>query len=90
MSDKLVTVEEAKAYLRIDGEEEDALVSSLIILAQDCCEDILRYELTEELMEPPIKQAILILVTHFYEERSGEDVPEVVYTLLRPYRKAEW
>ena len=90
MDELLVTVAEAKEYLRVDGDEEDKLISSLLHMAEDCVSDILRYDLTSELMAEPIHQAILILVVHFYEERSGEDIPQVVYELLRPYRKAEW
>ena len=38
----------------------------------------------------PMKLALLVLVCHFYEERAGEEIPPVVYTLLSPYRNIHW
>ena len=38
----LVTVEEAKAYLRIDGNEEDELITRLIASADRLCKDVVR------------------------------------------------
>jgi len=90
MTKQLVSLEEVKLYLRIDGNEEDELITSLIVLAQGYASDVLKYELTEELLMSPVKQALLILCEHFYEERSGAEIPSVVYTLLRPYRKVGW
>ena len=87
--DNLVTVAEAKEYLRIDGEEEDTLLASLISVAAAHCEDYLQNALLNEL-PLPVKQAILILVAHFYEQRIGEEIPKVVYTLLSPYRAHQW
>lgn len=84
-----VSVAEAKEYLRIDGEEEDTLLASLISVAKSHCEDYLQTALSNEL-PLPVKQAILILVVHFYEQRIGETIPKVVYTLLSPYRAHLW
>ena len=89
MGNLLVTVAEAKEYLRIDGEEEDTLLASLISVATAHCEDYLQTALSNEL-PLPVKQAALILVAHFYEQRIGEVIPKVVYTLLSPYRDHQW
>jgi len=89
MDNLLITVAEAKEYLRIDGEEEDTLLASLISVATAHCEDYLQTALSYEL-PLPVKQAILILVAHFYEQRIGEAIPKVVYTLLSPYRDHQW
>ena len=40
----LVTLEEAKEYLRIDGEYDDGLIDGLIATAQSLCLTILRQE----------------------------------------------
>ena len=34
--------------------------------------------------------SLLLLTGHFYEQRSGEPVPQVVYCLLAPYRNLHW
>ena len=88
--DLLVTLDEAKEYIRVDGDGEDGLISSLIILAQQHVNNILRWEVTKDTMEPSIKFAIILLTEHFYEERDGTDIPKAVMTLLRPYRTVGW
>ena len=90
MGELLVTTSEVKEYLRVEGEEEEVLITSLIYMAQDYCAEVLKYELTKETLTLPIKQAIIILAGHFYDERSGTEIPEVVYTLLRTYREVGW
>lgn len=90
MAGALVSVAEAKEYIRVDGDADDSLILSLLVLAQQHVNDILRYDVTAETLEPPIKFAIILLTEHFYEKRNGEDVPKAVLTLLRPYRKAGW
>lgn len=44
----LVTLEEAKAYLRVDRSEEDELITRLIASAERLCLDTLRKEEPEE------------------------------------------
>ncbi|MBQ7487270.1 MAG: phage gp6-like head-tail connector protein [Clostridia bacterium] len=43
----MVTLEEAKAYLRVDSNFEDALVESLILAACAICTDVARLSQTE-------------------------------------------
>ena len=67
----MLTLQEVKHFLRIDCDEEDALISSLIITSKTLVEDILRYSLDEEVKQPePITQAMLILIATLYEERQ--------------------
>lgn len=89
VADEVVSVAETKAYLRIDGEEEDVLLAALIPVAREHCENYLNASLPAEL-PTPVKQALLILIGHFYEQRSGETIPAVVYALLAPYRNIHW
>jgi uncharacterized phage protein (predicted DNA packaging) len=68
----IVNLDEAKLYLRIDGDEEDTLITSFIYTAEEICEDILRYSLSE-FQEVPrvVKQAILYCIANLYEKREG-------------------
>ena len=84
-----LTLEETKEYLRIDSNNEDVLIASLITVAKEHCENYLQASLPEE-VPMPVKQALLILIGHFYEERAGESIPNVVYVLLSPYRAHLW
>ena len=83
------SIAEIKTYLRLDTTEEDLLLASLLLAAKAHAEDYLQKTLTAEIPEP-VRQAILILAGHFYEQRAGEDIPEVVYALLSPYRTHQW
>jgi len=86
---EVLTLTEIKEYLRIDGEEEDSLLTALLLAAKEHCENYLQAPLSDE-VPMPVKQALLILVGHLYEQRAGEDIPKVVYTLLSPYRAHLW
>ena len=84
-----LTLAEIKEYLRIDGEEENSLLTALLSAAISHSENYLQAPLLSE-TPTPVKQALLILIGHFYEQRVGEDIPNVVYVLLSPYRAHLW
>ncbi len=93
----MLTLQETKDFLRLDGDDEDALVSSLIVTAKELVEETLRYKLTEfEEIPETVHQAMLIVVGTLYEERqiskdkSGVDIKEtldLVRRMLFAYRK---
>lgn len=89
-----ISLDEVKVYLRVDGESEDALVTSFICSAQEMCEGILRYPLKElEQLPETIKQAICYGVACFYEHREkvdAKEVLEVMKNMLFSYRKEGW
>jgi len=90
-----ISLAEAKLFLRIDGDEEDNLVSSLIIMATELVEGILRRELSEfETVPETIRQSILLAVATFYENRQGgkdglnsADLIDLIKRLTFAYRK---
>lgn len=84
-----LTLTEIKEYLRIDGEEENSLLTALLSAAISHSENYLQAPMPSE-TPTPVKQALLILIGHFYEQRAGEDIPNVVYVLLSPYRVHLW
>ena len=81
----------------MDGDDEDALVSSLILTAKELIEEVLRRKLTEFKEVPEtVHQAMLIVVGTLYEERqvakdkSGVDIKEtldLVRRMLFAYRR---
>lgn len=90
----VVSLEEAKLYLRIDGDEENTLITSFISTAEEICEGILRFSLTE-FVKPPqtVKQSILYAVAKLYEEREEIDMKnlqDVMIRLLSFYRQESW
>lgn len=93
----MLDLQETKEFLRVDGDEEDALISSLIVTAKDLTEDVMRRKLSDfrELPEP-VRRAMLILVATLYEERqvskgktgvSVADTLDLVRRMLFAYRK---
>lgn len=96
----MLTLQETKDFLRLDGDDEDALVSSLIVTAKELTEDVLRRPLLDFREVPDtVHQAMLILVGTLYEERqvakdkSGVDIKEtldLVRRMLFAYRKARF
>ena len=75
----IVTLSEAKEYLRVDTDEEDALFETLIKAAQRLCECVARLEQDEyEAAGEVAKIAVLFAVGTLYQNR------EETNTLLIP------
>ncbi len=98
-----MTLEEVKLYLRIDGDEEDTLIARLMETAQELCESILRYPLSElDPVPPVVNQAMLYGVANLYEKREGThrhlkndssgiaETLQVMALILAPHRKESW
>lgn len=90
----ILSVEEVKLYLRVDGDEENTLITKFILTAEDLCEGILRYPLSEfEVLPETINQAVLYAVANMYEQRETFDVKAVIETMTRllfSYRRESW
>lgn len=90
----ILTLEEVKLYLRVDSDEEDALITNFILTAEEICEDILRFPLTDFTEIPDtVKQSILYVVSNLYEKREEINVKEILSTLCRllfAYRTESW
>ena len=66
----MLTLEESKLYLRVDSDDEDVLITSLIQTAKEMVENILRYELTEfDTIPQSINQSMLYIVFHLLRHR---------------------
>lgn len=79
----LVTLEEMKNYLRVDSDEDDVLITSLLMTAESLCRDILRIQDVAALADSTetLKTAILYAVSYMYEHREEADYKELVLTL---------
>lgn len=82
-----ITLAEAKAFLRVTDEAEDALIQLLIDAAIDRVETAVGLVL----MDPapaPLRLAVLMLVAHGHEHREGEAPAALVEPWLAPFRSA--
>ena len=90
----LVTLDEAKLYLKVDGDMDDSLITSCINSAEELCEDILRFPLIEFVEVPEtVKQAALYAIGNLYEQRETVDMQSMIdlmKRLLFAYRKEGW
>lgn len=69
----VVTLEEMKGYLRVDFDDDDALIEDFILTGQNLCADIVRLS-EEELSEiPSSKIAVMYAVAYLYEHREDAD-----------------
>ena len=90
----LVTVEEVKTHLRIESDEEDTYLLSLIGQAQAVAEDYCRTQFDGAAPEP-VRLAILLFVSYYFENRDNPD--RTAYSTMRiafenllyPYRDTD-
>lgn len=92
----ILSVDEVKEHLRIEDDDEDEYIEGLIRQAQATAEDFCRvsfeYEGTEQLAPEPVRLAVLLMVSHYFENRDNPE--RAVYgtmriafeNLLYPYR----
>ena len=78
----LVTIEEAKAYLRVDTGDEDSLIQSLLTASEKLAMDVARLP-EEEVSEHVelMKTAVLFTLGYLYEHREEADHHELMMTL---------
>ncbi len=87
----ILSIDEVKAHLRIEDDEEDEYILSLIMQAQATAENYCRVKF-DEAVEEPVRLAVLLMVSYLYENRDTPD--RTIYgtmriafeNLLYPYR----
>jgi hypothetical protein len=82
-----ITLAEAKAFLRVTDDAENALVQLLVDAAAERVETAVGMVLTDP-TPAPLRLAILMLVAHGHEHREGEAPVSLVEPWLAPFRKA--
>ena len=87
----ILSVDEVKTHLRIQHDEEDTYLESLIVRAQAAAEDYCRVSFEDSAAEP-VRLAVLLMVSHYYENREpGDNISYATMrasfqNLLYPYR----
>ncbi|HOO80564.1 MAG TPA: head-tail connector protein [Lachnospiraceae bacterium] len=78
----VVALETAKQYLRVDTNDEDNLINSMIGTAEKLCRDILRINEEDVLSTiPEIEIAVLYAIAYLYEHREEADHSKLMDTL---------
>ncbi len=69
----MVSLDDMKAWLRVEHDEEDELIASLLVQAKAAAEDFCRVSFDENAPEPA-KLAVKLMVSHSYEHRDNTDI----------------
>ena len=70
----VVSLEEMKNYLRVDFDDDDALLEGIIVQSQQICMDVARFTDLEEFEKQPVsKIAVMYAVAYLYEHREDAD-----------------
>lgn len=77
----VVTLEEMKNYLRVDFDDDDALLSGIIAQSQQICVDISRLPEEEFEKQPVSKIAVMYAVAYLYEHREDADHHQLTISL---------
>lgn len=78
----MVTLQEVKQYLRIDFEDDDPLLLSLISTAKQLVMDVGRMDETQLAEnEDVVRTAMLYTVSYLYENRNTADFSKLTLTL---------
>lgn len=90
----IVTLEKTKEWLRVESTDDDALIESFILAAEEIVQGVLRFPFTDlETVPEEIKQAVWYTVSQLYELRESFDITSLLKTLkhlLYEFRKDAW
>ena len=78
----VVTLQEIKNYLRIDFDEDDGLLLSLLSTSERMCMDILRTDERDTLQNTEnARTAVMYATAYLYEHREEADHHALILTL---------
>ena len=77
----LVAWEEMKKYLRVDFNDDDALIENFITTGQNLCADIARLSVNELCEISSSKIAVMYAVAYLYEHRENADYKALTLSL---------
>lgn len=77
-----VALEEMKNYLRVDFDDDDALIEGMVRASEKICMDVARMDSAEEFYAVEnAKMAVLYTAAYLYEHREEADHHAMVLTL---------
>lgn len=78
----IVELDEMKNYLRVDHEDDDALIKNLIASAEKVCLDVSRCDSIEEFSQAEnARIAVMYAAAYLYEHREEADHHAMLLTL---------
>ncbi len=90
----IISLDEAKAYLKIEGTEDDQVLLDCIAAGNELTLNILRCQENDfDMIPETVKQAALFCVVSLYENREGGNIKavlDIMKGMLFAYRKDAW
>ena len=78
----MITLKEAKNYLRVDYDEDDSLIQNLLSTAKNLVMDVGRMDEDDFTKnEDVVRTAMLYTVSYLYENRNTADFSKLMLTL---------
>ena len=77
----IVNLDEMEGYLRVDFDDDDALIGNFITTGQNLCADIARLSVDELGAIPSSKIAVMYAVAYLYEHRENANYKELTLSL---------
>lgn len=77
----MVSLEDARNYLRIDNDEDDGLIQALLNTATQLCTDVSRCSDEEFESSDLSRTAVLFALGYLYEHREEADHHDLTLTL---------
>lgn len=78
----LIALSEAKQYLRVETDEDDALIEQLISTSEQLCMDVARVDSSVFTAESAyVRIAVLYAMAYLYEHREEADHGKLLSTL---------
>jgi len=75
----MITLEDAKTYLRIDWSEDDELIQSLLLTAKRLVADVGRLSSLDG--DDTVRTAVLYALAYLYENRNTADMHRLTLNL---------
>ncbi len=86
MPDPIITLAEAKAFIRVDHTDEDTLINGLILAATETALAHADGLLEADPVPESVRTSALLHVARLYDDRHSENPPQAAATLASRYR----
>ena len=84
-----ITLDELKRHLRVELDEEDTLLESLLHMTHEAALDFCKVSAFPDPIPEPVRLAILLMASHFYTHRENGN-GDAYDAMLRAFHSLLW